>query len=744
MTHARQDGQIDAPAVVPRLRQPPTPWAPPAPWPHPSGPVLPPPPLVTAEPVVLYDRRVARGRVLRITRADITYLKQRMAVDTIDEVSYYHEPMFGPWMTVLLLLVLPIGLIALSLRRGRYRCRFRAGRDTIDVIMRPGSTRSARRRVVDAAWAELLGVVHSTVSPVVVDRLADRIFAGDSVRIGRVRFDADGVGSSKGHRLMWGEVGSPDFDGHHFHLTGFDRQGKHCSAGKVAARRPNAVLVPMLTQLGRVRACRPPGAPPVSAALRRESGTMVFGPVVYVGARQWRGLRSVAVVLSVALAVTAVAVRVRYSNAPRDAIADKPAWATTWDPRVTEIASFVERVRALTFTSPVSVQFLSEGEFAEWASAQRSDADGAAVDPTLGPAGGEAPSAQTDLTVAPQVVGVYSPADRTVRVRGQESTPDVRVTLAHELTHALQDQTFDLDALQQQARDHGNAPGLTAVLEGDAVTVEREYFDRVLTPAEQAQVTSSETGAGGLGAQSADASLASAYLPYVFGPQLIATIVATGGDAARNRAMSNPPASDLGVLDPVQFVAGNDTPASVPTPVPPTEWAPDGATAQGTIGALDWYLILSSSVDPRLVARTIEEWDGDSYATYQQGALSCVDAVVHISPLNTADHLVDAFSQWAAANSATVTVAGHDILITTCRPLLEMTDGAVGTGLRVIYARNELVLDAITRGWSAPVAHCMSNRALVELPVSTLVAAPFALPGDWADRLDLYRTTCDG
>jgi hypothetical protein len=330
-----------------------------------------------------------------------------------------------------------------------------------------------------------------------------------------------------------------------------------------------------------------------------------------------------------------------------------------------------------------------------------------------------------------------------VRVRGQELTPDVRVTLAHELAHALQDQIFDLDVLQEQADDRRNAAGLTAVLEGDAVTVERRYFDS-LTPAEQAEVTSSETGDGGLGAQSSDASLASAYLPYVFGPQLIATIVASDGDDARNRAMSHPPASDLGVLDPVVYLAGDDAPANVPPPVPPIEWAPGGATTHGIVGALDWYLTLSSSVDPRVVARTIEEWNGDSYATYRRGDVPCVDAVVHVRPLDASDHLVDVFSQWAVADGATMTVAGNDILITTCRPLLEISDDAVGVGLRVIYARNQLVLDAIGRGSTAPVAHCMSNRALVELSVETLVAAPFALPAGWPDLLDLYRTTCGG
>jgi hypothetical protein len=476
------------------------------------------------------------------------------------------------------------------------------------------------------------------------------------------------------------------------------------------------------------------------------STPLIEGPEPHRNGRgRGRVLRWVAVLVFFVLFGTAVAAGIRLANGAHDPNAGKPAWAVSWDPRVAAIASFVERTRGLTFRHPVAVEFLSQDEFVAWVKAER-DEPGTAADAAIAPIDvgtAHVSPTETDLT-ASLVVGAYLPADRTVRVRGKEVTPDVRVTLAHELTHALQDQVFDLESLQERSNDGGAAAGLTSVLEGDAVTVERTYYDS-LTREEQLAVSSSETGDGGLSAESSDARLAGAYLPYVFGPQLIAIVVASGGAGARNEALRHPPRSDLGVLDPTLFLTGDDKPAKVAALVPPTGSKPDGTETEGTMGALNWYLTLSARVDPRLVARAIEEWDGDSYTTYRRGQVACIDAVVHVRPSNNADHLDDVFSRWAFGNGPTIVYVGNDIRITTCQSLSDAGAGhAVSDSLRVIYARNQLVLNGIEAGWSPSLAHCIADRALVELPVATLTASPFVLPGDWADQLELYHLACAG
>ena len=53
---------------------------------------------------------------------------------------------------------------------------------------------------------------------------------------------------------------------------------------------------------------------------------------------------------------------------------------------------------------------------------------------------------------------------------------DVRVTLVHELTHALQDQHFDLTKLDDAVETSGEDFALTALVEGDATSVEDDYL----------------------------------------------------------------------------------------------------------------------------------------------------------------------------------------------------------------------------------------------------------------------------
>src|SRR4030095_4110534 len=64
----------------------------------------------------------------------------------------------------------------------------------------------------------------------------------------------------------------------------------------------------------------------------------------------------------------------------------------------------------------------------------------------LGLIGGDVDlAAEQDETSDSDTPAKYSPTDRSVYVRGVDVTPSLRVTLVHELTHALQDQIFNLN-----------------------------------------------------------------------------------------------------------------------------------------------------------------------------------------------------------------------------------------------------------------------------------------------------------
>ena len=192
--------------------------------------------------------------------------------------------------------------------------------------------------------------------------------------------------------------------------------------------------------------------------------------------QEWRARACVVGVVVAALVTVTVAPSVGAAASP-------PA---KWDPRVTKYVRFVERHRKLTFDHPVPVKFLAgkafvkayQGDDPKVSKHDRADAERYAGQlRALGLIEGPVDliQSQRDLGAA-DVVGFYDQHEHALFVRGEDlDDTDVRVTLVHELTHALQDQKFDLDALDRQAETSGESFAETALVEGDATSVENEY-----------------------------------------------------------------------------------------------------------------------------------------------------------------------------------------------------------------------------------------------------------------------------
>ena len=74
-------------------------------------------------------------------------------------------------------------------------------------------------------------------------------------------------------------------------------------------------------------------------------------------------------------------------------------------------------------------------------------------------------------------LGWYDDDREEMVVRGTDvDDTEVQLTVVHELTHALQDQHFDLPHLDERADTSGEQAALGALIEGDATLVEHEYL----------------------------------------------------------------------------------------------------------------------------------------------------------------------------------------------------------------------------------------------------------------------------
>ncbi len=290
------------------------------------------------------------------------------------------------------------------------------------------------------------------------------------------------------------------------------------------------------------------------------------------------------------------------------------------------IAAQVEQIRGLQPKAAITPVLIDEATLRANLTADfdrenppRQLAASQAVLTTLGllPAGTNLRTAYLDLESG-QVIGYYSPSQHQLFLvsRSGGVGPTQEVTYAHEFTHQLQDQNFDLAKLGLDAPDQGDRSlARLALVVGDAVATQSAWMAAHLTPADLAQVladASDPTAAAAL--QRAPAILRTTSLfPYTQGYAWVGQLMASGGTAAVNAAFGRPPDSTEQVLHPDRYAAHEEPIlVSVPSGLASALGAGWSASAQDTLGELLLRTWLSMGGLPLADATTAAAgWSGD-------------------------------------------------------------------------------------------------------------------------------------
>jgi hypothetical protein len=169
-----------------------------------------------------------------------------------------------------------------------------------------------------------------------------------------------------------------------------------------------------------------------------------------------------------------------------------------------------------------------------------------------------------------QVAGFYSPEDDELYVVSRTGGlgPTERVTFAHEYTHALQDQKFDLESFELGAVGEGDRGlGRLSLIEGDATLSMSLWLQQHLTPTEQAQLVRESLDPEALAILQRMPPILreSLTFPYDAGLRLVLRIYQTGGWPAVDTAFARPPASTEQVMHPEKYDA-NEAPLVVDIP----------------------------------------------------------------------------------------------------------------------------------------------------------------------------------
>jgi hypothetical protein len=430
--------------------------------------------------------------------------------------------------------------------------------------------------------------------------------------------------------------------------------------------------------------------------------------------RLFKFLTLMAVVVVLAAGITAVLLRSAEKDHPSE-----------WDPRVLDLVNFVQRERGALFDHPVAVDFLTPEEYSEGI---RTDEEGLSEEEkaeteqfegvmrALGLLSGDADllEASNDLSDA-GTLAYYDSFDERVVVRGTEMTPGLAVTLVHELTHALQDQVFDLDRYQEgdEEASSGESFAFRALIEGDAHRIEEIYLG-TLDP-EVRDAIEEEEGAGLEQFEEADIPDALTALfgsMYGLGEAFVTLVDVTDGQSV-DAAFADQPTTEEQVFDPFEYL---DRGGPVPVDMPESDGEDpfDG----GDFGAVSLMVVLAERIDPRQALVAATGWGGDAYTVFPRDGRTCIRLDVTGDTPDDTTELADALAAWvdaAPAGVATTSREGDLVHLESCDPGADVGEGSGGSiaAVQLAVSRVYVAVGFLQAGGGEEQARCMS-RAVVD------------------------------
>jgi hypothetical protein len=240
------------------------------------------------------------------------------------------------------------------------------------------------------------------------------------------------------------------------------------------------------------------------------------------------------------------------------------------------------------------------------------------------PKGFDLDSFMVDL-LTEQIAGLYDPKAHEFYVADWIPIDDQRMVMAHELTHALEDQHFQIEAWVKAARPNDDGElARESVLEGSAMAAMVEYLLQGSGRSLQDLPDIDPAMLIGDMAETPLLKKAPPFLrdalifPYLDGLTFSAAVLKPAGWQGLSGVFRKPPVSTQQILHPALYSSGK-----VPQPIslPPMEktLGPDWVKLEeNAMGEFGWKEVLKQFLgEPR--AKTLSAaWDGDRYAVYEQ------------------------------------------------------------------------------------------------------------------------------
>jgi len=234
----------------------------------------------------------------------------------------------------------------------------------------------------------------------------------------------------------------------------------------------------------------------------------------------------------------------------------------------------------------------------------------------------------TDL-YSEQVAGFFdTDTKEMVVVLGEDFGGVERFVYAHEYSHVLQDQNFDLENglnFNDEAceTDSERCSAILALIEGDATVSQLNWFVNNATPDDKAELMkmmANETESPVFDSAPEFISLGLTF-PYEYGYLFVDYLHSKGGWGTVDRAYQNPPLSTEQIIHPDRYPDDKPIPVSLPKfeDILGSGWE---EIDRGVMGEWYTYLILAKGLDENArldddqAKLAVEGWGGDAYLVY--------------------------------------------------------------------------------------------------------------------------------
>src|SRR5467141_2175778 len=240
------------------------------------------------------------------------------------------------------------------------------------------------------------------------------------------------------------------------------------------------------------------------------------------------------------------------------------------------------------------------------------------------PKGFDLDSFMIDL-LTEQIAGLYDPKAHEFYVADWIPVDDQRMVMAHELTHALEDQHFKIEAWAKAARPNDDGElAREAVLEGNAMAAMVEYLFQGSGRSLQDLPDIDPAMLIGDMAETPLLKKAPPFLkdalifPYIDGLTFSATVLKPTGWEGLSAIFATPPVSTQQIMHPALYTSGK-VPAPISLPSMEKALGADWAKLdENVMGEFGWKEVLKQFLDEPRAKALSAAWDGDRYAVYEQ------------------------------------------------------------------------------------------------------------------------------